>query len=148
MPKIRNLLLIFLISTSSASAEVVKLSCPLSLETRFSEGAVRRENVVATVEVIYESDFQSITIKTHRVLAMVSSTSISETDRFVDRSDQGRWELTELTQSVRDSTSTRISIDRNSGVISFEDKFRDSKGFVNTVGNGNCTKLDPAVRKF
>lgn len=79
---------------------------------------------------------------------MVSSTSISETDRFVDRSDQGRWELTELTQSVRDSTSTRISIDRNSGVISFEDKFRDSKGFVNTVGNGNCTKLDPAVRKF
>lgn len=148
MLNIKNSLLIILISTSSAYAEVVKLTCPISLETRYSEGIVRRENVVATVDVNYKEGNKSITIKTHKILAIVSSISALETVRFVDRSDQGRWELTDVTQLGEVATSTRISIDRNSGVISYESRFKDSTGYENTVGNGNCIKLDPAVRKF
>lgn len=149
MLNLKNCLLIILIGTSSAYAEVVKLTCSIALENRYSEGNVRRESVVATVDVNYEEGNKSITIKTHKVLALAgSSTLFSDPGSFVDRSDEGRWDLAEVTQSGGITTSTRIAIDRNSGVISYEDKFRDSTGYVNTVGGGNCIKVDPAARKF
>ena len=134
----------------SLYAEVVKLNCNIQIENRFSEGVIRRENVMATVDINYDQFYKTIKISTHKVLAIVTSAAIQTQVSFQDRSDSSRWDLRSVDFDSSDQTkdSTQINIDRNSGVISYGRRFEEPSGYMITSGNGSCSKVDPSTRRF
>jgi len=143
------LMLIFL--SQFTLAENLKLECNLLIETRHSDGGgVRQRNTIATVAVEMTDSFKSIRIANHKTIAIVDSTKTDNTVSFFDRSDAGKWELSEhifdARKNIRSNTSIRI--DRNTGKIFFNDRFTDSTGYINDSGVGDCTKVDLNKRKF
>jgi hypothetical protein len=80
----------------------------------------------------------------------IPSTSKSSS---VDFSDANHWEIRQTDPPKYKSEGSRtISINRNTGVISYEDKFTvsrfgSSSGQI-TRGSGICSKVDTTKRKF
>jgi hypothetical protein len=140
----------FTLATTSALSEVIKLECNLLIETRYSEGSIRKENSIATVDINVDNYFQTIKIKNHKLIAIVDSEKTDETVSFSNRSDSGKWELRSEDFNAQKNfrVSTQIRIDRNTGKIFFESRFTDSTGFLNTSGYGDCIKIDTTKRKF
>ena len=144
------LFVFFTLATTSALSEVIKLECNLLIETRYSEGSIRKENSIATVDINVDNYFQTIKIKNHKLIAIVDSEKTDETVSFSNRSDSGKWELRSEDFNAQKNfrVSTQIRIDRNTGKIFFESRFTDSTGFLNTSGYGDCIKIDTTKRKF
>ena len=140
----------FTLVTTSALSQEMKLECNLLIETRYSEGNVRKENSIATVDVNVDNFFQTVKIKNHKLIAIVDSEKTDETVSFTNRSDDGKWELRSEDFNAQKNfrVSTQIRIDRNTGKIFFNTRFTDSSGFVNTSGHGDCIKIDMTKRKF
>ena len=143
-------LLFVIICLPLSYAEDVKLSCSIAIEHRFSEGIIRRENVMASVDIKDNGQDKSITIATHKVLAFVSSHALPTRINYFDSSDLGRWNIKDIDYDPSDTSKsiTQIYIDRNSGVISYGNSFEQPDGYIRTTGNGNCIKIDANTRKF
>ena len=141
---------LFTLATTSVLSQEIKLECNLLIETRYSEGTVRKENSIATVDVNVDRFFQTIKIKNHKIIAIVDSEKTEETVSFANRSDDGKWELRSEDFNAQNNfrVSTQIRIDRNTGKIFFNSRFTDSSGFLNTSGYGDCIKIDTTKRKF
>ena len=143
------LLMVFL--SQITYAQELKLECNLIIETRYSEGGrTTQQNTVATVEVDMNNLYKFIKIENHKIIAVVSSIKTDNTVSFVDRSDNGTWDLARqgFDSQKNERTSTSIRIDRNTGKIFFNNRFTDSTGYTNWSGAGDCSKVDVSKRKF
>ena len=67
-----------------------------------------------------------------------------------DMSNEGKWHVQTLSESEDLTMDMEVLIDRYSGAVSFSETVRHlrTRKMMNTVGSGNCNKVDTRSRKF
>jgi len=135
---------VLLCSANLASASLVKLECPVTVEAEYSTGTVEKnaEIMVLEIETINGITFFS---GSGRSLIDMSSKKSKSIVQVIDSSDSGKWEL--MVDTLQSHMSLRI--DRNSGALFYQETFNSPRGgqIVTTV-TGNCRKIDTSKRMF
>jgi hypothetical protein len=123
----------------------IKLNCQLSVTRTFQSGFVEQKVQKLIFDVYQDKNFLSIIPNNNDFISV--STNLSKSKIYVfNSSNENRWELlNNFTINLKNSNA-EISIDRNTGDISYYANFQE--GRLITEGTGTCSKIDTKVKKF
>ncbi len=128
----------------------LKLECETQSTYTYPSGRVERNTGKALIEVKDQQFGKAIFISSaiDEVNDLSVSTFQMENKLTQDFSDMNKWEIkNEFTRSDS-SSSTRILIDRNSGMLIVDRVFRKDGMATNTKVSGLCKKIDTSTRRF
>ncbi len=141
-------LIIFILSSSIAYAEVIKLSCDLTID----EGGKKR-NYLELITIEQRYNFIFIT-PSGNILSKVDSESIDPEVKITNLSTKNHWHIFNETKYIDTNGqilffNVSFKIDRNTGVLFYQHSTKSSNNYSNIVNaNGLCNKVDLTKNKF
>jgi hypothetical protein len=126
----------------------IKLSCQISLTTRYISGTVERDLVKEIFTVYQSNNFLSIIASSDSGLfGSVTTSHHSGTISIENESNSNKWHLKVkfIGQSGK-MNDYSINIDRNSGSIFYNSDFDFGK--LVKQGQGQCQKIDSSKKLF
>ena len=141
--------LIFLILSSNiAYAEVIKLSCDLTLDER---GKKRNYLEIITIEQTH--NFTFIT-PSGNILSKVDSESIDPEVKITNLSSKNHWHIFNESKFIDSEGQmgfflVNFKIDRNTGALFYQHSYNSSNKYSQVVNaDGFCKKVDSTKNKF
>ena len=139
---------LIILSSNFAYAEVIKLSCDLTLD---EEGKKRNYLEIITIE--QRHNFIFIT-PSGNVLSKADSESIDPEVKITNLSTKNRWHIFNETKHIDPKGQilfflVNFKIDRNTGALFYQHSTKSSNNYSNIVNaNGLCNKVDSTKNKF
>lgn len=144
----KKLIILLMLSPSTAWSLEVKLSCIINTVTEYSTGGSERDRFNQVFVVTDLGNYRSI-ISSSDDFASVSSKGIVGTVSVDDLSDSNIWDITNNNKLPNGSTmTTSIRIDRNVGKIWYSSSFDNNKITRLRAGSGDCEKVNVSKKKF
>lgn len=123
----------------------IKLNCQLSLTRTFNDGKKDNETINEIFEIYQNGKFLSI-IPGSDNLQGLTTQKFPTTISIMNFSDENKWGLQSKSKNNNEWLDITVSIDRNTGRISYRQDYQ--KGLIITDGQGNCKKVDTTKRLF
>jgi hypothetical protein len=150
--------------SSAFAEETIKLRCDIivkksQISTRGEAERPSSERLNVDVEVVLIGKYINIQVSVGEGVGVSNKYQNSNFKVLADNSDNNKWDI-EIqykpapSQEFETLSVTRISIDRNSGGINFNNQRSISSYKIEmmllttTTGTGQCSKVDTAKRKF
>lgn len=140
--------ILIILSSNFAYAEVIKLSCDLTLD---EEGKKRNYLEIITIEQMHTFTFIT---PSGNILFKVDSESIDPEVKITNLSTKNHWHIFNETKINGPDGQVRFfnvnfKIDRNTGFLFYQHSYNKSNKYSNIVNaNGLCKKVDITKNKF
>jgi len=127
----------------TAHAENVKLACQMDFIQEDNVSPIKRFSELVTFEIM---DI-GISVST-KVIGDLCFDTCSFRDEVTNNSTNNQWSVTNKTTRDKTTFNTTLTIDRNTGLVNFNDYSRTGSYWKQTTGSGSCQKVDATKRKF